>query len=308
MFLKRFFDFVSESVLYSSEGFQSVLKMMSNPVSDKLLELIGTDIKTTFNAINITDMNDTISFVSDSQFQNKIKQGLSPEDVFSGTGMRLQISSVVRTVKRIMEENKIDFDHSTYVKFGDQFKAAWTFHQFRNSDRDLPIREVSGDEIRHWYDESKYCKKTINGHGTLGKSCMRFEECQDFFSMYTENPDKVRMIIMTDEENLLLSRALVWTTDKGQYLDRVYYTDPSEEEMIRIWFKEKHRSEMMYPDMKPMTVELSNTNGPYPYMDTFQFFDHDSGNITNFIPKSGDIYTLDDTEGGQYPLYDDDDY
>jgi len=306
MFLKKFLDFVNESILHSSEGFQSVLKMMSNPVSDKLLELMGTDIKTTFNAINITDMNDTISFVSDSQLQNKIKQGLSIEDVFSGSGMRLQISSVIRTIKRIMEENKIDFDHSTYIKFGDQFKAAWTFYQFRNSDRDLPIREVSGDEIRYWYNESKYCKKTLNGHGTLGKSCMRFEECQDFFSMYTQNPNKVRMIIMTDEENLLLSRALVWTTDRGHYLDRVYYTDSSEEEMIRIWFKENHQSEMMYPEMKPMTVKLENINGPYPYMDTFQFFDRDSGNITNFIPKSGDIYTLDDTDGGQYPLYDED--
>ena len=62
------------------------------------------------------------------------------------------------------------------------------------------IKEVIGEDIKKWYLEDNYFEKV----GSLGSSCMRYEECQDYFDIYTENPDVCKMLILTKELNWML--------------------------------------------------------------------------------------------------------
>lgn len=298
----KFNKFINESKFYVSEGLVDVLNYIStNPISKKLLSLINKDVDITFNAINITDKSDIISFVSDSQLQNKISKGLNISDIFNGDGMKLQMSSVLRTTKRIMEDCDEFFSHTEYVNFCEQFKAAWKINKLKNENKELPIKVVSGDDIKYWYSEEQYSDKTLDGYGTLSKSCMRFEECQDFFSIYIDNPDKINMVILINDDNKLLARALIWKTNVGMYLDRIYYTEPSEEELIKLWFKNEYNSEMIYPNMKEMKLSINDVYDKYPYMDTFQYYDMEDKVLSNYlIDGENDVYILDDTDGDAY--------
>ena len=308
MSIKKYHDFICESVIYMSEGLINVLKMVDSPVSQEFLKISQKDITTSTNSLNISDRPDYLTYVSDSVFQRKIEQGENPEKISSSVGTRLQTSGLYRTVKKILDDNGINFNHSDYVSFVEKFKAAWKINQMISEGKELPIRTVTGEEIRYWYNEENYCEKTLD-HGTLGKSCMRFEECQDFFGIYEKNPDKVELIIMVDEEEKLVARALSWKTSEGQYLDRVYFTDPSDEEMLKIWFSTNRKSNMFFPKMPDMKVEVDFCSGPYPYMDTFVFLDPYDKILYNHIPRGRDevLHCLQDTDGMSEPIYEESD-
>ena len=65
---------------------------------------------------------------------------------------------------------------------------------------------VFGEKIKFWYHRKNYFSEC----GDLGCSCMKYDECQDYFGIYTENPDHVGMAIMVNNENKLLARCLIW--------------------------------------------------------------------------------------------------
>ena len=54
---------------------------------------------------------------------------------------------------------------------------------------------------------------------------MRHKECQGYFDIYTENTDKVSMIILMSEEDptKICGRAILWLDDKRRrFMDRIY--------------------------------------------------------------------------------------
>lgn len=74
---------------------------------------------------------------------------------------------------------------------------------------------VSGEEITYWYNSEHY----FACQGTLGNSCMKYDECESFFELYE---DKAQMLI-SRKNGLLTGRALVWkVNDKVTILDRIY--------------------------------------------------------------------------------------
>jgi len=93
------------------------------------------------------------------------------------------------------------------------------------------FKVVHGDDIKYWYHFSRY-------NGELG-SCMRYDKCQEYFGIYTNNPEKCGLLIYFDDAkpDMILGRALVWNNlmkpsgdtqeDKNPYtlLDRVYYVN-----------------------------------------------------------------------------------
>ena len=66
-----------------------------------------------------------------------------------------------------------------------------------------------------------------SGNGTLGNSCMRFREKTEYMSIYSENPDKISLVILTENDKLL-ARSLLWNVDTCSksnikyFLDRIY--------------------------------------------------------------------------------------
>ena len=302
--IKSYYQFLLESILFTSQYFEDILKDINDDISKDLLSFINKDIKTQYNAINITDTNDRLSFVSDNQFQNKLKQGINPLDLFKDENNKTNITRIVR---QILKDNGKEYSDSDLTKFVDRFKASYNNYKAKSEKRE-PIRVVSGEDIRHWYLIDNYCEKTKKGFGTLGKSCMRYEECQPYFDIYVESPSVCKLIILTeieDGEEVLKARALLWTTDKGLFLDRIYFTEPSESEMITNFAKDKLGVELntskyigrVKVDLEPQGKHYKF----YPYMDNLPYYYTISGTLYSYEPDVNDRKELlycQDTGGG----------
>lgn len=118
---------------------------------------------------------------------------------------------------------------------------------------------VSGDLIREWYHEDSYAE----GCGQLNSSCMQYGNCQDFFGLYTDNP-QVKMIILVNEEGKLAGRALLWDE---KYMDRVYGSDDTIVAFHN--YAEDNGYMNIYRGGECPNIELDDTEfSKYPFMDT----------------------------------------
>jgi hypothetical protein len=154
--------------------------------------------------------------------------------------------------------------------------------------------EVRGTEIKEWYSDDRY----KYGSGTLDTSCMRHSRCWDYFGLYTENPDIVRLLCLIDkQEHLLVGRALVWTIPgyDTPIMDRVYGSDSAKQAFRdyaedRGWYSRafhsyEHETEFI-KDGEPVHLDIS-VQMPvyrfpwYPYLDTLKYFDWHTGTFAN---------------------------
>ena len=326
--VKRYFEFINESKLLTSDIFIKILKSVDSKISKGILELIEKDdINTPYNAIDVSD-KDNIKFTSDSQIQNKLKDGLEISKLFDGT-VRLGTGAVGRTLTRILNQNNIEIEHNDVLDFVPKWKAAYTEYMMRETNSE-PFSVVTGEEIRDWYLEVNYChaaKEELNG--SISKSCMRFEECQEFLDIYTCNPDKISLVILTEKDKktgveTLRARGLLWKCEikigedkfeEGYYLDRVYYTSNEEVELMINWVTKKYDIKYCYHKTMPkMMVKLNPKNSyyTYPYMDSMCYYDTKEGVLYNWEPIHigkqrlvNDVYYLQDTDGGwDYTYFD----
>jgi len=136
----------------------------------------------------------------------------------------------------------------------------------------INIQLVEGDDIAYWYDYHKYAPG-----GTLGNSCMRAVGPKRL-AVYTENPDNVKLAIFT-KHNKLEARALVWYTDRGVYMDRIYYT---EDHLSNAYVAYADRNGWMCHSKRNnvngrLRVKLKRGKRDYirthPYFDSFHFVD-----------------------------------
>lgn len=164
---------------------------------------------------------------------------------------------------------------------------------------DKYISVVSGTDLVKWYHEDMYEKR----QGTLSNSCMRYDKCQEYFNIYTDND--VQMLILKNETGKLIGRSLLWETNEGKYMDRVYGQDH-----IQILFR-KWATENGYELRYDLGSKVSKTVkadlfGKFPYMDTFRFMYGDAElmgmqevEITNVEPKINQkFHIFNDTNGG----------
>lgn len=156
---------------------------------------------------------------------------------------------------------------------------------------------VNGDDIAYWYNVDRYFKTS----GTLGGSCMR--GCRtETFKLYTENPDKVQLLILHPEDirDKIIGRAIIWKLDDPSgryYMDRIYTADDSDEYMF-IEYAKRHnwlyKSSQSYghdyniidpsndsSEKIKMNVQLKPECDKFPYLDTLQFYNTKTGIITN---------------------------
>lgn len=133
---------------------------------------------------------------------------------------------------------------------------------------------VSGEELRFWYHEDNYCKRTHNGD--LDSSCMRHDYAQQYLDIYVRNPDQVKCVVLLRQEESvrnktmewrLHGRALLWELDNGSTaMDRVYATGP-----VRLAFRNfAKKNGWVYMPNGNASVTLDNVLFPYyPSVDTF---------------------------------------
>ena len=275
MKIRNYYDFILESIIYASEDFVKILNLMKdNDVAGEILKLIGTDIKTNYNFIKTTEDPSKLAFLPDSQAVRKLSQGMSKEDLFAAAS---NPTTVGRLVKSILNSNKIEVSDKSLEAFGNKFKALAQLAI--NGDSSISV--VKGTKIKYWYDGDRYAGKS-RMKGTLNKSCMRHEDCQDYFDIYVYNPDVVQMIIKTNSSDELEARALLWKTTTGYYLDRVYFTEEIYDELINNWAAIKFGPMPSYSRQVPkMEIELKPHEMPdlFPYMDTFCYYYRDSSEV-----------------------------
>ncbi len=184
--------------------------------------------------------------------------------------------------------------------------------------RNVTLEVISGEAIKDAYHEDNYSR--IQGTSSnLWNSCMRYEGCQDYFGIYTLNPDKVSMLVAYDCDRKILGRAILWNfNDNTKGMDTIYASDSIKELFIRwaidnkYYYKASQSCHHQYfdrydgemTDFKFKCVTLTNHKlKKYPYMDTMQYLSN-YGLLSNDYDVSYD-YTLRCTGGG-YDEEDDD--
>jgi len=179
------------------------------------------------------------------------------------------------------------------------------------------FKVVDADDIKKYYHQETYVTDE-NGYtrGSLGASCMKHDHCQKLFKLYTKNNDQVKMLIMLDENEKLIGRALLWDLESNKIMDRIYtkldedyvfhfkkwatkngYLYKSEQNWFNTLFFEN-----LNIKRKELYLEFNLGINPkkYPYMDTFKFVNLESGRLYNYIPENINVKTLTSSDGGYH--------
>ena len=159
---------------------------------------------------------------------------------------------------------------------------------------------VDGKDIKHWYDGENYA----SSNGSLGSSCMKYDNCQEFFNIYKKNKTVISMLILLDNDRRLVGRSLLWNAnDDIKVMDRIYTIDDDQyTTLFKNWaiennyiyrvhqnwanslnfFKDNEKKEVK------LEIQLSNYDHEYyPYLDTFKWLNKNTGVLTNYKPDSG---------------------
>jgi hypothetical protein len=217
--------------------------------------------------IDVTDKNDTISYITrdrlerleydDDQWDNKLRQEMKVGKL---------IMMITPNTNQVSLEKKISL-----------FKSAHNAIVTNKS----TFKIVKGDEIGKWYNEDSYQE----GTGQLNKSCMR--DKMDRLSVYYSNPDKISMLILLNEDNKLVGRALVWKVDEPEgvtYMDRIYTVYSEDVHRFEDYARQhgwKYFEMYKYTDMKVYFNYDLGTDEENPYMDTFTNYYSDIQCLTN---------------------------
>ena len=166
-----------------------------------------------------------------------------------------------------------EMDNVTLEKLGNLYRTAWTSVNGKHNQ----IEIIRGEEIRLWYLKDNYSGGSTRV-GSLWRSCMRHQKSQKRFDIYCENPDKIALMIIVDEDLKLLARAILWRLSEPEgkiYLDRQYSVDVKYDLMMQERAKAEGWLYYGADQNKRMKVYLNKNYGDAsknPYMDTFKYF------------------------------------
>jgi hypothetical protein len=280
-------------------------------ISKKLLHLnYNSDYGFNISYIDITDKIDYISYIS----SNKTK-----DTNYNWTKNRNN-QKIGRFLYQILKE-----DASIIEDFVNKFKT-----EIKVLNNNFNFKIIKGNDISKYYSEKYY----VPGGGSLNKSCMRHDKCQNYFYFYESNDDKINMLVLYDNtKTKIIGRALIWYIDdpKITIMDRIYTTFDSDKELFiqyakkMKWHYKKTQSpiEKKIIDLKGNEIDLKckillkkEKYQYYPYLDTFYFYDIKNNYLTNDIldyKKNKYIIRLRSTDGGDkgnenfiYDKYNDD--
>lgn len=250
---------------------------------------------------------------------NDIKsEGLDKVSFLDFKSSKRVVMKIGRFVNKLFTETAI-VSASTQHDL-ERFINTWkAFSTFDDVSKNFEI--VKGEDIRKYYNE----KNNLSG-GTLENSCMRYASCQPFFDLYCNNPKKVSMIILkNDDGTKIKGRAIIWNNinmrmdswdksrkEKVNFMDRIYYTDDSIAQLFKIYalrnnfvFKARQDFESTGPffvngelhnnDVKFFFYLDNVIDDSFPFLDTLYYYSDKNGFISNRPFK--DSIQLTNTDG-----------
>ncbi|MFA5586766.1 MAG: hypothetical protein WDA02_09625 [Saccharofermentanales bacterium] len=312
--------------IYASQRLIELLSKINHRISNAIISEIRNYNCYPISYLDIGDSNDTISFI----YSNKVRELQRDYDykytemVWKDKRSEMKVGKIIKLLFGnsfpINNPKGVDLpskpiDIETFVNM---FKAEREKNE--NYDR---FDIVSGEDIIYWYNAKHYTRFT-NCDTPLGKSCLRYDESAKLLTMYVNNPDKVRMLILKDDENKLRARALLWNLDLPEgrvYMDRVYSVNDFDIELFKDqarkngWLhKERQtygwnnvivdtRNDSLYtPNNFIMNVKLNGKKyNYYPYLDTLSIYNTETCILSNdgkLLKKSPHINLID--PGGSY--------
>lgn len=203
---------------------KEILTYITSPSLSMLME--RTEVKVTVpfllqSYFDVTDKNDTISYLP----VNKFKRLESGEDPFKS---RLRQSMGVGKFFRMINP---EIPERAMEKIVNSYKSSYDICISGIADK---LKLVSGEDIRYWYWEEHY----VQGGGGLNSSCMRYKEKGPEMQMFVDNPDVIQMLILVNEENKLLGRALVWRLVQpsgATFMDYVYCRYEKDQDLFNMY-------------------------------------------------------------------------
>jgi len=224
--------------------------------------------------------------------------------IWSTSRNNIKIGRIVRSILTSAKETFTDKDVEDFVNL---YKS--TYDVMANALVRFDI--VEGDQIAYWYSHKRYAKEG----GVLGNSCMA-DVSDKYFDIYVDNPEVCKLIIFYDEDgnidvstgkyksNKILGRCLLWTTNKGQVMDRIYTSRDSDVDLFKefgkkngFWWKRTQDSDNDFVmengtesiNNPSLTIQLKDSDFEYyPYLDTFYMLDENYDRLTNDSDNSYD--------------------
>lgn len=188
----------------------------------------------------------------------------------------------------------------------------------------MEFKIVEGGDVAKYYHYSNYYGYDKNiKKGTLWNSCMRMDRCQKYFSIYTENPNQVKMLVLASNDGKAIGRALLWNLDnisdsdpdkkyslEGKFMDRIYSINDSDEKLFinyaikNGWsYRDNTKTICVNREQLPNAIlRVSLENSPsgeyYPYVDTLSYFtDNKDVLMLSNVPEYDSDYVLNSTTG-----------
>ena len=265
-------------------------------IDDELFDISYLDIQ--------EGKNDSISYMPSARawrsmsFENQEQANEEPnKDCPMWKGSGRQSLSAGKLINKLFD----NFSDIAIEKFGNAYKAEisaiFIFDNFK---------VVKGEDIRFWYDDKNYAP--TSGGGDLSQSCMRYgtghqsghESCQSYFDIYCNNPDKCGMLILTDFNNKLIGRAIVWFKLRKPvdqtFMDRIYTNNASDTELFKKYAVQqgwlyKYQQSAHDPSyiengqrvQKSISLQIAPPKDykKYPYMDTLKFYNPGTGRLAS---------------------------
>lgn len=332
---------MSKIKIYTSPQFKKVLAKMASEswIANELFRgNINSDllVENPINYIRISGSDDTkISYLPMKKIDQALKiiskkynrtdlstANVPPEMLFKAHGrVKIKYGSFVN--KLFKDVNPKDIE-----KFASLLKSIINQPPFT-------MKVVEGDDIRKYYHYSYHHRDS----GSLGSSCMKHDKCQRWFDMYRHNSNIKMVMMINNQDDRVMARALLWNLGKEngldedfKFMDRIYYTKDDQTHHFFEWankngyaYKEKQSWNIPYRFQygsekfeKKMKINLKvnpskfaktingepNGGGGLPYLDTFKWMNMIDGTLYNYKPydeeNRRDIYTMVATNGGYY--------
>jgi len=240
--------------------------------------IMGADTDISF--IDIGEKNDVITYLSVNRF-DQVNNGNYWESKY-----RQEMKFGRFIIKMYNDSHRVITNQKKQVdEIVDLYKA---YREALIGKYDFKV--IKGEEIKKWYSVHNYA----TGSGTLNNSCMRYDDEQNRLWLYTDNPDKISLLIMIDKNNKLLGRALLWELSNGEkYMDRTYTILQHHEDSFEMW-ADKNGINLTYAEVIDMIKEpklsvilqeigVSGDGAQhYPFMDTFKFCFPKEHLLTNY--------------------------
>jgi hypothetical protein len=303
--------------LFLSADLAHIFKVMSDPygIANELLTLSRYSKVFDISFIDKSDKNDAISYIPTNRVQRLEEGGLDIKAARSNYKSEIWTSpqrQEMKIGKFLVKIFKDKYSAAQIEKFVNEYKS-------KSEEQDDKLKVVYGEEIRKWYQEKRYSE----GGGTLNGSCMRSNSCQPYFDIYCKNtPDNediksgkayswCGMLILTDDNDKLLARAIVWfntvkpqkINEKGErisgrvFMDRIYSNADHHMNTLKDYAKKKgwlYKQQQTFSnpayidpvDDSKHTLTLAcrlrpMEFGTYPYMDTMIYYSPSTGRLAS---------------------------